>query len=316
MNADAQASFVARRPLDLSLTLSPIGYGPTMRHQDGALWRATRTPEGAATLRLLHRNREVEVEGWGPGAGWAVAHAPALCGEEDDDSGFTPGHHALVKRLHPEVRGIPTPRTMAVFEALLPSVILQLVPTEQARESYQHLVNAMGESAPGPVALKLPPSPQMLAATAYWAFHRFGIERRRAETIIRAARSVKRLEEIVTMDRESAYRRLLAFPGIGPWTAAKVAGVALGDADAVPVGDYHLPHVVGYALEGTPRSTDSRMPSLSKIRRAPAARYSSGSERVPPRASASRYLRTASPRSARLLRHTCSAPSWAIPYSM
>ena len=43
------------------------------------------------------------------------------------------------------VRGIRTPRTTAVFEALLPSVILQLVTTEQARESYQHLVNAMGE---------------------------------------------------------------------------------------------------------------------------------------------------------------------------
>jgi 3-methyladenine DNA glycosylase/8-oxoguanine DNA glycosylase len=260
--ADAQARFVPSRPLDISLTLSPIGYGPSMRHQDGALWRATRTPEGAATLRLLHRNGEVEVEGWGPGAGWAVGHAPGLCGEEDDDSGFTPERHALIRRLHREIRGIRTPRTTAVFEALLPSVILQLVTTEQARESYQHLVNAMGEAAPGPVALKLPPSPQVLARTPYWAFHRFGIERRRAVTIIRAARSVKRLEEIVTMDRESAYSRLLAFPGIGPWTAAKVAAVALGDADAVPVGDYHLPHVVGYALEGTPRSTDERMLEL------------------------------------------------------
>ena len=38
--------------------------------------------------------------------------------------------------------------------------------------------------------------------------------------------------------------------------------VALGDADAVPVGDYHLPHSIGYALEGTPRSTDGRMLEL------------------------------------------------------
>ncbi len=61
------------------------------------------------------------------------------------------------------------------------------------------------------------------------------------------------------MDIASAYRRLLAFPGIGPWTAAKVAMVALGDADAVPVGDYHLPHSIGYMFDGTPRSTDERM---------------------------------------------------------
>jgi len=98
--------------------------------------------------------------------------------------------------------------------------------------------------------------------TPYWSFHRFGIERRRAEIIIRAARSANRLEEIVAMDIAGAYQRMRAFPGIGPWTAAKVATVALGDPDAVPVGDYHLPHSIGYAFEGTPRSTDERMLEL------------------------------------------------------
>jgi len=38
--------------------------------------------------------------------------------------------------------------------------------------------------------------------------------------------------------------------------------VALGDPDAVQVGDYHIPHAVGYALEGTVRSTDERMLEL------------------------------------------------------
>ena len=64
------------------------------------------------------------------------------------------------------------------------------------------------------------------------------------------------------MDMTAAYRRLEAFPGVGPWTAAKVALVALGDSDAVPVGDYNLPHSIGYALEGTPRSSDERMLEL------------------------------------------------------
>ena len=64
------------------------------------------------------------------------------------------------------------------------------------------------------------------------------------------------------MDLPSARRRIEAFPGIGPWTSAKVAQVALGDPDAVPVGDYHLPHSVAYALEGRVRSTDQRMLEL------------------------------------------------------
>lgn len=261
MTADAEGRFEPRRPLDLRGTLNLLGYGPWVRREDGALWLATRTREGPATLHIARRNGTVDVRAWGQGAAWAAAHAPALCGEEDDDSGFNPTH-PLLARLHRESRGLRMPRTHAVFEALVPTIIGQQVTSEEARESYRHLVNALGEPAPGPRRLKLPPDPHSLARTPYWAFHRFGVERRRADVIIRAARSVKRLEETVTMDLPSAYRRLQAFPGVGPWTAAKVAMVALGDADAVPVGDYHLPHSVGYVFDGTPRSTDERMLEL------------------------------------------------------
>lgn len=149
-----------------------------------------------------------------------------------------------------------------MFEALVLAVLEQKVTTIEAKAGYRALVGALGEPAPGPVTLKLPPSSQVLARTPYWAFHRFGVERRRAVVIIEAARSAKRLEETTTMDLVSAYRRLNAFSGIGPWTAAKVALVALGDPDAVEVGDYHLPHTIGYLLEGTARSTDERMLEL------------------------------------------------------
>ncbi|HET7338352.1 MAG TPA: DNA-3-methyladenine glycosylase 2 family protein [Candidatus Dormibacteraeota bacterium] len=261
MPPDAAGSFTAERPVDLWLTLGPLGSGPSLKHHDGAIWRATRTPAGPASVRLRRREGQIEVQAWGDGAAWAVLNAPAWCGQQDDDSGFTP-RHPLIARLHREIRGIRMPRTAAVFESLVPTVILQQVTTEEARNSYHHLVNAMGDPAPGPVPLKIPPSAEVLAHTPYWRFHRFGIERRRADVIIRAARSVKRVEEASTMEMEAAYRRLLAFPGVGPWTAAKVAMVALGDADAVPVGDYHLPHSVGFALDGTARSSDERMLEL------------------------------------------------------
>jgi 3-methyladenine DNA glycosylase/8-oxoguanine DNA glycosylase len=154
------------------------------------------------------------------------------------------------------------PKTSAVFEALVPAVLGQKVTGIESRRSYERLVEALGEPAPGPARLTVPPGPGVLARTPYWTFHKFGIERRRAEVIVGAARSASRLEETISMDMAAAYQRLQAFPGIGPWTAALVAGAALGDPDAVPVGDYNLPHSVGYALEGTPRSTDERMLEL------------------------------------------------------
>jgi 3-methyladenine DNA glycosylase/8-oxoguanine DNA glycosylase len=256
-----RTAFETDRPLDLFSTLAPIGLGPSLRIDDTDIWRATRTPAGPATIHLRQDAGAVEVEAWGPGAEWASAQAASLCGEHDDASGFRP-HHRLIADLHRRHPGLRLPRTLAVFEALVPAVLEQKVTTIEARAGYRALVEALGEPAPGPVRLKIPPSSQVLARTPYWAFHRFGVERRRAEVIIRAARSANRLEEITTMDLASAYRRLDAFPGVGPWTAAKVALVALGDPDAVPVGDYHLPHTVGYALEGTPRSSDERMLEL------------------------------------------------------
>src|SRR5207244_12440304 len=57
-------------------------------------------------------------------------------------------------------------------------------------------------------------------------------------------------------------RRLQAIPGIGPWTVAEVTLRALGDADAVSLGDFHIPHLVSWALAREPRGSDERMLEL------------------------------------------------------
>ncbi len=54
----------------------------------------------------------------------------------------------------------------------------------------------------------------------------------------------------------------MTYRGVGEWTAAEVARLALGDADAVSIGDYHLPNVVAWALAREPRGTDARMLEL------------------------------------------------------
>ena len=254
------------RPLDLRSTLHPLRRGatdPTMRFSGDAVWRATRTPLGPGTERLsVDGVGMLHVEAWGAGAEWLVEHAPALVGELDDDSDFQP-HHQLIRdlwRLHP---GLRIPRSEAVFEAAVASILEQMVPGAEAWRSLRALVCDLGEPAPGPrPGLFIPPDPVRLASVPYYVFHRYGIPRRRADTLRSAAMQAARLEEAVDMPMDAARLRLRALPGMGHWTAAEVALVALGDPDAVSVGDYHLPHVVAWALAGERRGSDERMLEL------------------------------------------------------
>ena len=64
------------------------------------------------------------------------------------------------------------------------------------------------------------------------------------------------------MRREDADRRLRSVPGVGVWTAAEVRQRALGDVDAVSVGDFHLCRQVGWVLAGEERADDARMLEL------------------------------------------------------
>lgn len=80
-------------PLDLPsvVGLHFRGRGdPTGRVSARAVVRATRTPDGPATLLAELRGTRIEAESWGPGADQALAGLPALLGLDDDPTGFDP----------------------------------------------------------------------------------------------------------------------------------------------------------------------------------------------------------------------------------
>jgi 3-methyladenine DNA glycosylase/8-oxoguanine DNA glycosylase len=264
MKPDAQGEFKPSRRLRLELTLAPLrrsGLNPCVQFRPDGIWRAARTVDGPATEHLWQRGEQVFVEAWGPGAEKLVNGAAALCGELDDERAFVP-RHPIVEQLHRRFAGLRLPRSEAVLEALVATVIEQKVQGMEAWRSYRALVRELGEPAPGPVHLLVPPSAQTLATTPYFVFHRFGIERRRAETIRFAAAHERPLEATVQLTPEAARRRLLALPGVGAWSAAEVMRVAHGDPDAVSIGDFHLPHMVAFALTGARRGDDQLMLQL------------------------------------------------------
>jgi 3-methyladenine DNA glycosylase/8-oxoguanine DNA glycosylase len=252
-------------PIDLGLTLRPFWWaprGPALGR--GTVWRAARTPFGPATLRLVPAAGDISVEAWGPGAEWAADAAPDLVGAGDSEDGFDPGT-GLVRELRRRLPGLRVPRTRAVFDALLPTILAQKIQGWDALRSYRAIVRRWGEPAPGPAGtagLRVPPDPKTLATVPYHDLHPLGVEMRRAAFVRLAAAQADRLERAADLPVVEARRLLRSLPGIGPWTEAEVAGVAFGDPDAVSVGDYHLPHTVAWALAGEPRGDDARMLEL------------------------------------------------------
>jgi 3-methyladenine DNA glycosylase/8-oxoguanine DNA glycosylase len=259
-------TFAVDGPLDLRRTLGPLSRGPadpTIRLNGGRAWYATRTPDGPAAVALAHDGEVLRAEGWGPGGERAVANVPALLRLLDEPV-VIPGGHPLVTELARRHPGVRIPRSGAVLASLLPAILEQKVTGGEARRAWIGLIRVHGETAPGPTEwrLRLGPPPQTLARLPYYAYHPFGIERRRAELIRRVAARASWFEAILELPLTEAYARLIAVPGIGPWTAAEVGVRALGDDDAVSVGDFHLPDLVAFALAHEPRGTDARMLEL------------------------------------------------------
>lgn len=252
-------------PVDLALNLGVLQRGPwdpTMAIDGPVIWWAHRTPGGIATLALRQRRDEIHASAWGPGADQALSAVPALCGTGDDTSGFDASRHPLVGELARRMPGLRLSRTGQVFDALAAAILEQKVTSLQAFRAWRRLVTRFGEKAPGPAPrpLRAAPAPQAWARIPSWAWHRAGVEPPQSRALAQAAARGERVEKAVLTgpDPESV---LTSLPGVGVWTAAETRIRALGDPDAVSLGDYHLPHEIGFALTGA-RTDDAGMLEL------------------------------------------------------
>lgn len=222
------------------------------------VWWPVETPDGIGTLHLQREDDAIRAEAWGPGTEWLLDQTPRLLGVDDHPETFV-SHHDVVTELLKRRPPLRFCRTDRVFEALLPTILGQKVQTTIANQSLRNIVRTYGEPAPGPVELRAFPSAARMAEIGYHELHRFHVERKRADTIIRAAKAATRLERVTDLAHDQVAKHLGQVRGIGPWSIGWIGWTALGDADAVPVGDFHIPNNVVWALAGEPRATDERM---------------------------------------------------------
>lgn len=239
---------------------------PTIRARGSQVWCAFRTAQGPATVRYVQiGERTIDVSAWGPARERAIELAPAHLGADDRPEDFVPTDPRIAS-LHERFRGLRFGRSGRVLESLVPAILAQKVSGKGATRSWHELLFRCGEPAPPSSAtapkLWLMPAPERLRDLHYYELHPIGVERRRAEVIRAAANAADRLERAAAEGRDALWRRLSSIRGVGPWTAAIVVGAALGDADAVQLGDYHIPSAVVHAMTGMPRGDDEQMLEL------------------------------------------------------
>jgi 3-methyladenine DNA glycosylase/8-oxoguanine DNA glycosylase len=253
-------------PLDARLTFGPLGGGPSARLARDDWWRALNTPDGPATIHVQVDRcaARVAVHAWGPGRDWVVERAAAITGVGDDPQEFVPRPGVVARLVHRHA-GLRLVRLGCTMDLAAATIVEQRVTTVEARRAWRTLVHRHGRPtphAPDAPGLRVPPSAEALRSLPDWEWRRVGVEAKRSTTVRRVAADATRIDRSAGEGAGELDRRLRSLRGVGPWTAATVVHYAAGDADAVPVGDWHLPGHVGHALAAEPDADDARMLEL------------------------------------------------------
>ncbi|HKJ23546.1 MAG TPA: DNA-3-methyladenine glycosylase 2 family protein [Myxococcota bacterium] len=256
-------------PLDLVATVRPLssGFGDPTWRVGASGWRhALRNAAGPATLEVRRAGAgRLRLRAFGPGAEVALEAVPEMLGL-DRPPPPADGLSTAVRDLARAARGLRLSRAPSWIAPLTLLVLQQKVSGKEAARAHRELVRAVSQPAPGPPevadGLWLPPSAEALRALPDWAWAPLGIPARQAATLRRVGLHARRIEALRDVAPEEAALRLRSIPGLGPWTVGSLLLVAGGAADAVPVGDYHLPTAVAFALAGETRADDARMLAL------------------------------------------------------
>lgn len=246
-----------------TLTLSPFSTTIGIV-SDGAFWRVLRQGDSLALVRL----RETA-----PKSGEVVIELMALRGELDEarlfdqavrllgtsfDAGaffdYARGQAALWPVVAP-LEGVHLLQAGSVYEGMVLTIIEQQISLKTAQTAERWLLAWGGDSLSyGEQTFYAFPRPEKIAAATVEDLTPLKITFQRMERIIALAQlevadSFERLHALPT---EDAMKTLLAFKGVGPWTAAWVCLRALGRFAYFTSADVALRSAVHHYFFGQP----------------------------------------------------------------
>jgi AraC family transcriptional regulator of adaptative response / DNA-3-methyladenine glycosylase II len=264
----------ARRPIDLRLPYRPpcdvaglvrffaARAVPGVEQIDGDVYlRSVRLPGGPGVIAARHAAADVEATFWLKDPGdldAAVAAARRLLDLDTDPAPIIAALKSdeLLGTIVQQAPGRRVPGVVEPEELAIRAVLGQQVSLAGAATLAGRLVAAYGEPLERPVGsvTHLFPSPAALARAdpdrlaMPWS-------RRRALLGLAAALANGDVALEGNMARDEAESRLLALPGIGPWTVSYIAMRALRDPDAFMPTDLGVRHgLERLGCDGRPRS--------------------------------------------------------------
>lgn len=262
MEPDGRLEFDADFDPAAAVRLQQLGSrDPTLALEERGFWRSANTPEGPVCVHVRGNGVKIAAESWGEGTAWALERLPAVCGVLDTPWSETvePTWLNALVRQHSKLR---LGRALRLPDLLWPVILQQRVRAAQAWDNWTKLIYRLSERAPGPGDLWLPPTGESLRSLRLSDYAALGIDAKRARTLRECVLHVAKLDRVAAGSLSDARAFLPKLRGIGPWTTGFLLACGFGDADAVQVGDYHLPNDVVYAFTRRRRGTDEEMLAL------------------------------------------------------
>lgn len=252
-------------PYELASTLAGMRFGlrdPTAIIDRASMLKAAHTPDGPVTMTVRHRSQDgmLDVELDGPGTAWTEERAPAILGLLDRPDAFVTTHRRLLNAQR-RARGLRLGQAISVSEVHVAAVLQQRVKFTEAASAWARITLRRNVGAPGTDRIVLPLDPEAWRKVPSYELREHGVELKRYQALQIAVRAAPHLER-ARDDRAKVRELMMSLRGTGVWTTEMVLGYGLGDPDAVPFGDVHLPHEVSKFFEDVPHGSDERMAEL------------------------------------------------------